>query len=248
MCVQQVIPAFVLALCLTVKQVRLLWLWWWGVTKDDCHGDDVQYLALDGKDDKVTRECWRLRISIMTAISIKVQQWCQSQAGRWVRWRRWVRWGLRCRLWQLRGPKPTARYQITAGLQAEDSVSLTLMRWRHACSLSGEFTFYIRVCVRRCSAATTVTSKADTESRVRCQLWSAAICISFDCSCAHFCINHVCAIYDSWLAYLQMSNIPAPTDPDSWHYTNSLLPLCERLRVCAPVKWIYLCVDLFVCR
>lgn len=26
-------------------------------TKDNCHGDDVQYLTLDGKDDKVTREC-----------------------------------------------------------------------------------------------------------------------------------------------------------------------------------------------
>lgn len=153
-------------------------------------------------------------------------------------------------------PRPeahsTAPYQITAGLQAEDrSVLLTLMRWSPALCLGSSLSIFECVwgnALKSCSASTTVTSKADTiTSRMRMPIMISSHLYFFDSSCAHFCINHVCAIYDSWLAYLQMSNTPASTDPDSWHYTTSILPLCERLHVCAPVKWIYLCVGLFVC-
>lgn len=153
-------------------------------------------------------------------------------------------------------PRPeahsTAPYQITAGLQAEDrSVSLTLMRWSPALCLGSSLSIFECVWGNAlelfCLHHSNLKSRHRITSRMRMPIMISSHLYFFDSSCAHFCINHVCAIYDSWLAYLQMSNTPASTDPDSWHYTNSILPLYERLHVCVPVKWIYLCVGLFVC-
>ena len=181
------LPAFVPPLSLCVKQVLLPWPWWWEtarmrVTKDNCHGDGVQWLAL-------MRQQWRwygdavtVRISVTTvtaAMTIIVMTTMSVEEPAAAAGTCRVR-SVMTRDEQHRaasdGLRPGVRsaaggsdYRWSAGRRQQPLVNFNEIK-DMLCSLSGEF--YIQVCAcacacvcvcgvmeECCSATTTVTSQ-----------------------------------------------------------------------------------------